>query len=190
MLVPTVTDCRTERGAWRRRNGPCAHIAALNAQHVQLASDIAEGEIGPRHDIYCSGLPHVCLQTSCWVVQLRVQGELPAGFRVPVGDPTTTQAFWQFMACVSQVPEQAVDICDDINGVGVSGTGWTSPGVTICPGTACASRIRSSARAVECQMQRPELRVAGRTSSKASVCAKRNPNPNQHKPKNGTVSPY
>ena len=89
------------------------------------------------------------LQTSCWVLQLRVQAEPAAGFRVPVVGPTTTQAFWQFMACVSQVPEQDVDACGEIKGVGVSGTGWTSPGVTICPGTACASRIRSSARAVE-----------------------------------------
>jgi hypothetical protein len=31
--------------------------------------------------IYCSGLVHVCLQTSCWVVQLRVQGALPAGIQ-------------------------------------------------------------------------------------------------------------
>jgi hypothetical protein len=74
------------------------------------------------------------LQTSCWVLQLRVQAEPAAGFRVPVVGPTTTQAFWQFMACVSQVPEQDVDACGEIKGVGVSGTGWTSPGVTICPG--------------------------------------------------------
>src|ERR1700737_1480125 len=99
------------------------------------------------------------LQTSCWVLQLRVQAEPAAGFRVPVVGPTTTQAFWQFIACVSQVPEQAVDACGEIKGVGVSGTGWTSSGVTICPGTACARRIRSVAKAVECQKQRPELRL-------------------------------
>src|SRR6202043_2405884 len=50
---------------------------------------------------------------------------------------------------VSQETKQAVDVCGDINGVGVSGTGWTCPGVTTCPGTACASRIRSAAKAVE-----------------------------------------
>ena len=60
-----------------------------------------------------------------------------------------TQAFWQFMTCVSQPTRQAVDVCEDINGVGVSGAGWTTPGVTICPGSACASRIRSAAMAVE-----------------------------------------
>src|SRR5260370_1409457 len=60
--------------------------------------------------IYCSGLVHVCLQTSCWVVQLRVQGALPAGFRVPVVGPTTTQAFWQFITWVSQATKQAVDV--------------------------------------------------------------------------------
>ena len=37
---------------------------ALRAQHVQLANDIAEGDIGPRHAIYCSGLLHACLQTA------------------------------------------------------------------------------------------------------------------------------
>jgi len=37
--------------------------------------------------------------------------------------------FWQFMTCVSQLTRQAVFVCDDINGVGVSGTVWTSPGV-------------------------------------------------------------
>jgi hypothetical protein len=42
--------------------------------------------------------------------------------------PTTTQAFWQFMTCVSQATKHAVDVCDDIKGVGVNGTGWTSPG--------------------------------------------------------------
>ena len=83
---------------------------AFNPQHVQLASDITEGEIGPGHAIYCSGLLHACLQTSCWVVQLRVQGELPAGFRVPVVGPTTTQAFWQFITWVSQATKQAVDV--------------------------------------------------------------------------------
>ena len=57
-----------------------------------------------------SGLVHACLQTSCWVVQLRVQGELPAGFRVPVVGPTTTQAFWQFITWVSQATKQAVDV--------------------------------------------------------------------------------
>ena len=57
-----------------------------------------------------SGLVHACLQTSCWVVQLRVQGELPAGFRVPVAGPTTTQAFWQFITWVSQATKQAVDV--------------------------------------------------------------------------------
>jgi hypothetical protein len=57
-----------------------------------------------------NGLVHACLQTSCWVVQLRVQGELPAGFRVPVVGPTTTQAFWQFITWVSQATKQAVDV--------------------------------------------------------------------------------
>ena len=30
--------------------------------------------------------------------------------------------------CVSQATKHAVDVCDDIKGVGVNGTGWTSPG--------------------------------------------------------------
>jgi hypothetical protein len=74
--------------------------------------------------IYCGDdLLHACLQTSCWLVQLRVHGAVPAGLGVPVAGPTTTQAFWQFMTCVSQPTWQAVDVCDDINGVGTKGIG-------------------------------------------------------------------
>ena len=61
-------------------------------------------------------------------MQFKLQGALPAGFTAPVVGPTTTQAFWQFMTCVSQATKHAVDVCDDIKGVGVNGTGWTSPG--------------------------------------------------------------
>ena len=48
---------------------------------------------------------HRCLQTSCWVVQLRLQALLPvaaAGFVVTAA-VVGTQEFWQFMACVSQL---------------------------------------------------------------------------------------
>jgi hypothetical protein len=47
---------------------------------------------------YCWGdRVHACWQTSCWLVQLRVQGEVPAvlganGLGVGAG-PTTTHAF-------------------------------------------------------------------------------------------------
>jgi hypothetical protein len=50
-----------------------------------------------------------CLQTSCCVVQLRLQGAGPAGLGVATG-PTTTQEFWQFMACVSQLIKHVVDV--------------------------------------------------------------------------------
>ena len=68
---------------------------------------------------------HVCWQTSCWLVQLRVQGEVPGalGMVAVVEGPTTIHAFWQFMAWVLQVTKQAVAVCDWINGVGTSGTG-------------------------------------------------------------------
>ena len=78
-------------------------------------------------------------------MQLRTQGALRleeivgAANRleaVAVGG-AATQAFWHVMACVSQPVTQAVDACEDINGVGTSGTGATWPGVTTC-----ASRIR------------------------------------------------
>jgi len=55
-------------------------------------------------------------------------GQVPAGFAAPIVGPTTTRAFWQFMTCVSQATKHTVDVCDDIKGVGVNGTGWTSPG--------------------------------------------------------------
>ena len=48
---------------------------------------------------------HRCLQTSCWVVQLRLQALLPvaaAGFAVTAA-VVGTQEFWQFIACVSQL---------------------------------------------------------------------------------------
>ena len=48
---------------------------------------------------------------------------MPAGLGVPVAGPTTTQAFWQFMTCVSQLTRHAVEVCDDINGVGTKGVG-------------------------------------------------------------------
>jgi hypothetical protein len=48
---------------------------------------------------------HRCLQTSCWVVQLRLQVPLPApaaGF-VATAAVVGMQEFWQFIACVSQL---------------------------------------------------------------------------------------
>jgi hypothetical protein len=48
---------------------------------------------------------HRCLQTSCCVVQLRLQAPLPApaaGFAVTAA-VVGRQEFWQFMACVSQL---------------------------------------------------------------------------------------
>lgn len=66
----------------------------------------------------CGRLLHACLQTSCWVVQLMAHDEAPAGL-----DAGPTQEFWQFMTCVSQPSRQAVDVCDDINGVGTTGIG-------------------------------------------------------------------
>src|SRR6202022_3690211 len=51
---------------------------ALNAKHVQLASDIAEGDIGPRHAIYCSGLLHACLQRRSTYDDTRRAGALRA----------------------------------------------------------------------------------------------------------------
>jgi hypothetical protein len=36
-----------------------------SSTRCHFASDIAEGEMGPRHAIYCIGLLHACLQTSC-----------------------------------------------------------------------------------------------------------------------------
>jgi hypothetical protein len=102
-----------------------------------------------------------CLQTSCWVVQLREHGAVPAGLGVVTG-PTTTQVFWQFMSCVSQLTKQAVDAGDDSNGVGASGIG----------ATCCASRIRSAPNAVElpkaassiasCRMYLIEASIAAR----------------------------
>jgi hypothetical protein len=48
---------------------------------------------------------HRCLQTSCCVVQLRLQAPLPApaaGFAVTAA-VVGRQEFWQFIACVSQL---------------------------------------------------------------------------------------
>jgi len=48
---------------------------------------------------------HRCLQTSCWLVQLRLQAPEPldaAGFAVTAA-VVGTQEFWQFIACVSQL---------------------------------------------------------------------------------------
>jgi hypothetical protein len=39
---------------------------------------------------------------------VQVDGALPAGFAAPIVGPTTTQAFRQFMTCVSQLTRQAV----------------------------------------------------------------------------------
>jgi hypothetical protein len=54
-----------------------------------------------------------------------LQDPLAAGFwAVVVTGPTTTHAFWQFIAAVSQLTWQAVlDVCDEISGVGGSGVG-------------------------------------------------------------------
>jgi hypothetical protein len=48
---------------------------------------------------------HRCLQTSCWVVQPRLQAPLPAGARgfAAVAAVVGRQEFWQFIACVSQL---------------------------------------------------------------------------------------
>jgi hypothetical protein len=43
-------------------------------------------------------------------------GRVPAGFAAPIVGPTTTQAFWQFMTCVSQATKHTVDVCDDMQG--------------------------------------------------------------------------
>jgi hypothetical protein len=71
---------------------------------------------------------HPCLQTSWVVVQLRLQApadeELVAAAALA---PTTMQAFWQFLAWVSQPTTQAVDVCEEIKGVGTTGTGCTIP---------------------------------------------------------------
>jgi hypothetical protein len=58
-------------------------------------------------------------------VQPRLQGALLAGgWAELVTGPTTTHAFWQFIAAVSQLTWQAVvDVCDEISGVGGSGVG-------------------------------------------------------------------
>jgi hypothetical protein len=54
-----------------------------------------------------------------------LQGALLAGgWAELVTGPTTTHAFWQFIAAVSQLTWQAVvDVCDEISGVGGSGVG-------------------------------------------------------------------
>jgi hypothetical protein len=87
-------------------------VASWLTQHTQarMQRRAQNQNRRPMAHIYCCGLLHACLHTSCWVVQLRVQGELPAGFRVPVVGPTTTQAFWQFITWVSQATKQAVDV--------------------------------------------------------------------------------
>src|SRR6516225_4954546 len=95
-------------------------------------------------------LLHAWLQRSCCVVQLRVQAAAPPelGVGIAVGVlaacPAATQPFWQVMTAVSQPTRQAVDACEDISGLGDSGTGATWPGVTTC-----ASRIRSAADAAD-----------------------------------------
>src|SRR5437764_15041966 len=82
---------------------------------------------------------HACLQTSCWVVQFTLHApELPA-LAAWVTGPTLTQAFWQFITCVSQLTRQAVLVCDEISGVGATGMGRTC----------WASRIRSPPNAAE-----------------------------------------
>src|SRR5262245_26211341 len=49
-------------------------------------------------------LQHRCLQTSCWVEQLRLQAPVFAGAATPgVGTALGRQEFWQFIACVSQL---------------------------------------------------------------------------------------
>jgi hypothetical protein len=90
------------------------------------------------------------------VVQLRVQAavvpEGVAGATVVAIGAAATQAFLQFMTCVSQLTRQAVEVCEEISGVGTNGAGCTCPGIGARPGTvgtACASRIRSAAQAIE-----------------------------------------
>jgi hypothetical protein len=66
-----------------------------------------------------------CLQTSCWLVQLRLQAPLlpdPAGF-ASVAAVVGMQAFWQIIACVSQLTWH-VSVVVFIVG-GVMGTGFT-----------------------------------------------------------------
>ena len=109
-------------------------------------------------------------------MQLRLQAELPPGFTVLAVGPTTTQAFWQLMTCVSQVTEQAVDVCGDINGVGASGAGWTCPGTGTCPGTACASRMLSDARPVEMSKVASRIESCRTYLIEASLCAGQVPN--------------
>jgi hypothetical protein len=125
---------------------------------------------------YCCGLLHACLQTSCCVVQFSVHGAVPAGLEVLVVGPTVTQAFWQFMTCVSQLTRQAVDVCDDINGVRVSGTGWTCPGVGF---TTCASRIRSAPKAVELAMAASKIESCTTYLIESSIGARQLPSSSQ-----------
>jgi len=64
------------------------------------------------------------LQTSCWLVQLRLQAPEPvdaAGFAVTAA-VVGTQEFWQFMASVSQLIAQFVNP-DPGNWGGVKGIG-------------------------------------------------------------------
>jgi hypothetical protein len=75
------------------------------------------------------------LQTSWIVEQLRLQVEALVAAVVVTG-PTTTQAFWQFMAVVSQETKQAVEV--DVRG---DNCGWGA-GSTVCDD--CASTGRSA----------------------------------------------
>jgi hypothetical protein len=71
------------------------------------------------------------LQTSCWVVQLRLQPLLPdpAGF-ASVAAVVGTQVLWQFMACVSQLSVQVVNVDPDGSNWGV---GWAIGATTPVP---------------------------------------------------------
>ena len=113
---------------------------------------------------------HARLQRSCCVVQLRVQAAAPPELGVAVAViaacPAATQALWHVMTCVSQPVTQAVDACEDINGVGTSGTGWTCPGITTC-----ASCIRSAAKAVESARAASRIASCRRYLIEPSACA-------------------
>jgi hypothetical protein len=66
-----------------------------------------------------------CLQTSCCVVQLRLQALLPAaaGFAATAA-VVGMQEFWQFIACVSQLIAQLVNpVAAAGNWGGVKGIG-------------------------------------------------------------------
>jgi len=85
---------------------------------------------------YCPG-PQDCLQTSCWLVQARLQEPVtPAGaVRLAATEAVPgTQAVWQFMATVSQFILQVVNAEPDGSNWGAGRViGRTTPLRSCCP---------------------------------------------------------